>query len=124
MSALGRKGTYPPDVVEEGDEMAPFAASDPKDFIAAFSNVGPEIALTGPGVGIISTYPGGYAVMDGTSMACRAITGEAARLLAGQKQILAMPRDSARSDAMAQFVLQAAKTLGLGVTFEGRGLLS
>jgi len=25
---------------------------------------------------------------------------------------------------MAQFLLQAAKSLGLGVTFEGRGLLS
>ena len=104
--------------------MAPFAASDPKDFIAAFSNVGPEIAFTGPGLGIISTFPGGYAVLDGTSMACPAVTGVAARLLAAQKQILVMPRDSARSDAMAQFLLQAAKSLGLGVTFEGRGLLS
>ena len=124
VSALGRKGTYPADAVEVGDEMAPFAASDPKDFIAAFSNVGPDIAFTGPGLGIISTFPGGYAVLDGTSMACPAVTGVAARLLAAQKQILAMPRDSARSDAIAQFLLQAAKSLGLGVTFEGRGLLS
>lgn len=124
VSALGRKGTYPPDAVEVGDEMPPFATSDPKFYIAAFSNVGPEIALTGPGVGIISTYPGGYAVMDGTSMACPAVTGEAARLLAAQKQILGMPRDAARSDAMAQFLLKAAKALGLGVTLEGRGLLS
>lgn len=124
VSALGRKGTYPADAVEVGDEMAPSAATDPKYFIAAFSNVGPEIAFTGPGVGIISTFPGGYAVMDGTSMACPAVTGASARLLAAQKQILGMPRDSARSDAMAQFLLQAAKALGLGVTFEGRGLLS
>jgi subtilisin len=124
VSALGRKGTYPADAVEVGDEMAPFAASDPKYFIAAFSNVGPELAFTGPGVGIISTFPTGYAVMDGTSMACPAVTGAAARLLAAQKQILAMPRNSARSDAMAQFLMQAAKALGLGVTFEGRGLLS
>src|SRR6266571_4281911 len=124
VSALGRKGTYPADAVEAGDEMAPFAVSDSKDFIAAFSNVGPEIAFTGPGLGIISTFPGGYAVLDGTSMACPAVTGVAARLLVAQKQILAMPRDSARSDAIAQFLLQAAKSLGLGVTFEGRGLLS
>jgi len=52
------------------------------------------------------------------------VTGVAARLLAAQKQILAMPRDSARSDAIAQFLLRAAKSLGLGVAFEGRGLLS
>jgi subtilisin family serine protease len=124
VSALGRKGTYPANTVEGGDEMAPFASSDPKDFIAAFSNVGPEIAFTGPGVGIISTFPNGYAVMDGTSMACPAVTGVAARLLAAEKQILAMQRNSARSDAMAKFLMQAAKSLGLGVTFEGRGLLS
>jgi subtilisin len=86
--------------------------------------VGPEIAFTGPGVGIISTFPNGYAVMDGTSMACPAVTGVAARLLAAEKRILAMQRNSARSDAMAQFLMQAAKSLGLGVTFEGRGLLS
>jgi len=124
VSALGRKGTYPGGTTEVDEEMAPFASSDPKDYIAAFSNVGPEIAFTGPGVGIISTYPTGYAVMDGTSMACPAVTGVAAKLLATQPQILAMPRDSARSDAMAQFLMQAAKTLGLGATFEGRGLLS
>lgn len=124
VSALGRKGTYPTNTTETDEEMAPFASSDPKDYVASFSNVGPEIAFTGPGVGIISTYPGGYAVMDGTSMACPAVTGVAARLLAAQKQILAMPRDSARSDALAQFLMQTAKTLGLGVTFEGRGLLS
>src|SRR5207247_1649461 len=49
VSALGRKGTYPADAVEGGDVMAPFATSDPDYYITSFSNVGPEIALTGPG---------------------------------------------------------------------------
>jgi subtilisin len=125
VSALGRKGTYPADSVEVDEEAVPFATSDPKDYIAAFSNIGPEIAFTAPGVGIISTFPGGlYAAMDGTSMACPAATGVAARMLASQATILQMPRDSARSDAMAQFLLQAARSLGLGATFEGRGLLT
>jgi subtilisin len=124
VSALGRKRTYPPDAVEVGDVMSPFATSDPDYYIASFSNIGPEIALTGPGDGIISTFPGGYAVMDGTSMATPAVTGVAARLLATRTDLIQLPRDASRSDAIAQFLLQSAKALGLGVTLEGRGLPS
>ena len=123
ISALGRKGTYPPGSVEFGDVMPPFATSDPNYYIASFSNIGPEIDLTGPGDGIISTFPGGYAVMDGTSMATPAVTGVAARLLATQPNLLQMPRNASRSDAIAQFLLQSAKKLGLGLNFEGHGLL-
>jgi subtilisin len=124
VSALGRKGTYPSDTPQAGDQMAPYAVSDSRYFVAAFSNIGDAIALTAPGVGVISTFPGDtYAVMDGTSMACPAVTGAAARLLAENKRILRMPRDSARSDAIAQLLLQSAKALGLGGPLEGRGLL-
>jgi subtilisin len=123
ISALSRKGTYPSGSVEVGDVMGPFG-TDPKNYITSFSDVGPEIDLTGPGDGIISTFPGGYAVMDGTSMACPAALGAAAQLLAGQAAILAMPRDQARSDAMAQFVLQKAKGLGFPPQLQGQGMLS
>jgi subtilisin len=76
------------------------------NFIAAFSNAGPEIDLVGPGLGIISTVPGGYAPMSGTSMACPAVTGIAARVLAKQPSLLAMPRDQARSDAIAHALFE------------------
>lgn len=122
ISALGRKGTYPPASVEAGDVMGPFGA-DKKNYITSFSNIGTEVDLTAPGDGIISTFPQGYAVLDGTSMACPAAVGAAARMLAGQVAILAMPRDQARSDAMAKFVLQKAKSLGFPAELQGQGML-
>jgi subtilisin len=122
VSAMGRKGTFPSGVVEAGDVAPPYG-KDKKNFVAAFSNVGVETDLTAPGVGIISTFPGGYALMDGTSMSCPAATGRAASLLAASPQILAMPRDQNRSDAIVALILNGAKPLGFGATFEGRGVL-
>ena len=123
VSAMGRRGTFPKDATEAGDISRPYG-KDRKNFIAAFSNIGPELDLTGPGVGVLSTVRGGYAPMSGTSMACPAVTGFAAKMLSmpGHRNILNMPRDQARSDAMAQALLQAAKSLGFGPRYEGKGL--
>lgn len=122
VSALGRKGTYPPSVTQSAEAIRPWGR-DRRNFIAAFSNIGPETDLTGPGVGVISTYPGGYAVLDGTSMACPAATGAAARQLAASPNLRSLRRDQARSDAVVAAILQAARSLGFGGTLEGRGLL-
>jgi len=122
VSAMGRKGTFPLGATQAGDVGSPYG-TDKKNFLAAFSNIGSEIDLTAPGVGILSTVPGGYAPMDGTSMACPAACGMAAKVLSAIPHILALPRDQSRSDAMARAVLQAAKSLGFGSTYEGQGLL-
>jgi subtilisin len=121
VSALGRKGTFPKGSSEEGDVLGPPGA-DSKDFIAGFSNIGPEIDLTGPGVGILSTVPGGYAPLGGTSMASPAVAGVIARRLAQLPAVLAMPRDQARSDAIAKALLQSAVTKGFPAEMEGKGL--
>jgi subtilisin len=121
VSALGRKGTFPKGCFSEDAVAAPYG-TDPKNFIGAFSNVGPEVNLTALGVGIISTVPGGHVIMDGTSMACPAAVGVAARLLAKRPEVLAMPREQARSDAIAAALLQSAKKLGFPPEFEGNGL--
>lgn len=123
VSAMGRKKTFPDGATEAGDVASPFG-TDKANFIAAFSNVGPEVLLTAPGVGIISTFPSDrYAVMDGTSMACPAVTGAAARLLAAEPALLTSTRDQKRSNAIVQIILDAAHKLGFPATMEGRGLI-
>jgi subtilisin family serine protease len=121
VSAMGRKGTFPAGTPEADDVAAPYGR-DRQDFVAAFSNVGPEVDLIAPGVGVVSTVPGGHAVMSGTSMAAPAVTGAAARVLSGSP-LLKGRRDAARSAAMAKAVLAAARTLGFKPVYEGRGMV-
>jgi subtilisin len=124
VSALGEKRTFPKDAVEVGEIVAPYASSDRDRFIAAFSNIGQEVALTGPGVGIISTVPErDYAVMSGTSMACPAVTGCISALLSQQPEVLRMPLDANRTAAVTRLVLAKAIQQGLGSSLEGHGLL-
>jgi len=120
VSAIGRKGTFPTSAAAADEVAAPYG-TDKKNFVAAFSNVGPEIDLTAPGVGIMSTVPGTYAEISGTSMACPAATGAAARAIAGTS-IIKMRRNTKRSDAIVKAVLASAASLGFGPTFEGLGL--
>ncbi len=71
---------------------------------------------------IISTYPGGYTEISGTSMAAPAVTGVAARLLAGSPETLAASRDAARSEAVLAMIVASAHDRGFPDPLEGHGL--
>jgi subtilisin len=128
VGALGRDDCFPPGSCETANPVG----IDPHDFVAPFTNVsarltsGARIALIGPGVGVVSTVPGGYGVMSGTSMAAPAITGMAVRLLtqdlASSDPIIRRPRDDARAKAMLGLIEVHARSLGFAQEFEGAGI--
>jgi hypothetical protein len=51
-------------------------------FAATFSDAGPHVALSAPGVAVVSTVPGGHAALDGTGIAAAEVTSLAALVLA------------------------------------------
>ena len=122
VGAMGRKGTFPTHTTDAPNVATPFG-TDKKNFVAAFSNIGPEVDFIAPGVGIISCVPGGYAPLSGTSMACPMATGVAARLLSAEASILTMPRTADRAEAVVRFLATNVRSLGFSPTFEGTGML-
>lgn len=122
VGAMGRRNTFPRGTTDDLNLVKPPRGTDSLNYVAAFSNVGSEVDFIAPGVAVVSTVPGGYMPMSGTSMACPVATGVAARLLATQPDLLRMPRNADRSSAMIRFLASKAKALGFGATFEGNGL--
>ncbi len=125
VASCGLRGFYPAGSSELDEEAEPYCR-DALYYIAASSNVGGDgtaIDLIGPGVGVISTAPGGgYAVQRGTSMACAAVTAFAARLLsAAEGESLGRGGDRARR--VKERVLDKARAIFNSPLYEGFGCI-
>jgi subtilisin family serine protease len=81
VSAVGKLREFPPDSSHALSVVPQLIGSD-EVFPANFSGTGPQVAVSAPGVAIVSTVPGGYAAADGTSAAAAHVTGLAALVLA------------------------------------------
>lgn len=123
VGAMGRKGTFPKDAEANDAIKAPYG-SDRQNFVASFSNIGMEVDLIAPGVGIVSCAPDNkYAAMNGTSMACPAATGITARLLLQEGSIIKQPADSNRANSIIKFFSEKVRSLGFTPRYEGKGMI-
>ena len=78
------------------------ALNEPSNVLASFSNFGTDVDIIAPGVGILSTIPGGgYTSLSGTSMAAPHVAGAAGLYLAN---------NPGASPSMVQSVLESTGT--------------
>ncbi|MDP9454906.1 MAG: S8 family peptidase [Actinomycetota bacterium] len=104
VASAGNNGNNVPDYPAAYANVIAVAATDNKDRRAYFSNYGAYVDVAAPGVGILSTVPGGYRSYDGTSFSSPHVAALAG-LLEGQGKYTS-------NSAIRTRILSTAKDLG------------
>ena len=81
IAAAGNDGNTTMNYPAGHRDVVSVAATDRNDAKASFSNCNADVEVAAPGVDILSTVPGGYGTMSGTSMAAPHVSGVAAVLM-------------------------------------------
>ncbi len=124
VGAVGQVGTLTAGSWDETQVQQGLTAPDGV-FSPRFSCSGPEVGVCAPGVGIVSTLPGGTFGPDtGTSMAAPHVTGLAALLLAHHPSLgpQAMRKGPGRVTALFDLVKRIASPYPFGAERTGAGL--
>jgi subtilisin family serine protease len=114
VGAIGKLGQFPP-----GTHHAQQVWGQPDAegyFSAAFSCSGPEVDVCAPGVAILSSVPGGWFAMDGTSMGAPHVAGLATLLLAHHPDFQNgyAKRDANRVDRLFSIIKASCTPLDFG----------
>ncbi|MFP3604676.1 S8 family serine peptidase [Paraburkholderia sp. SIMBA_053] len=124
VSAMGRLSSYPRTsefVFSERQDIG----HDPEDYVSVFTNIGDQLLLCAPGVGIVSCWlENQMKAAVGTSFAAPLATGLIAKILSNPSAsaILNAPRDGSRADQITLLALNSAAGYGFQTIHEGYGL--
>jgi subtilisin len=126
VAAIGKLKEFPADSSHVLNVVPQLIGSDGL-FASRFNGAGPQIAVSAPGIAIVSTVPGGgYLAADGTPAAAAHVTGFAALVLAHhplfQQEGVFTVRSEQRVQALLELIQASAVPHFLDPQFAGAGV--